>query len=108
MNQVMERGNEVHSIRKSTIEYENIVAGCCNTMVVKGLGMNIGDQIRFVEINTAGRKTGREVFCNIERIYDNERARRQLVKYRKEKESNVYSEKQAGSIKRKKIKRIES
>lgn len=102
---IRRRGNEMYIIRKHKVEYEDIIAGRLNTFMVKGRCMQVGECIRFVEIDTAGNRTGREAFCDIEYIFERKESRKQLIKYRKRNElRELFSKAKAREAKRKNAK----
>ena len=95
----------MYIIRKHKTDYEDIIAGRLNTMMVKGRCMEVGECIRFVEINAAGERTGREAFCDIEHIFERKDSKKQLIKYRKRNElRDVFSKAKAREARRKKAK----
>ena len=102
---IRRRGNEMYIIRKHKVEYEDIIAGRLNTFMVKGRCMQVGECIRFVEIDVAGNRTGREAFCDIEHIFERKDSKKQLTKYRKRNElRELFSKAKAREAKRKKAK----
>jgi hypothetical protein len=72
-----------------------------NTLLVNGECFQQGELIRFIEFDYKKRRTGRECFCRVEHIYGN-----RLIKYRKVRTIDVYTQKQTNSVKRKKAKSI--
>ena len=95
----------MYIIRKHKTDYEDIIAGRLNTMMVKGRCMEVGECIRFVEINAAGERTGREAFCDIEHIFVRKDSKKQLIKYRKRNElRDVFSKAKAREARREKAK----
>lgn len=102
---IRRRGNEMYIIRKHKTDYEDIIAGRLNTLMIKGRCMQVGECIRFVEIDTAGNRTGREAFCDIEHIFERKDSKKQLIKYRKRNElRDVFSKAKAREARRKKAK----
>lgn len=102
---IRKRGNEMYIIRKHKVEYEDIIAGRLNTIMIKGRCMQVGECIRFVEIDTAGNRTGREAFCDIEHIFERKDSKKQLIKYRKRNElRELFSKAKAREARRKKAK----
>lgn len=102
---IRRRGNEMYIIRKYRIDYEDIIAGRLNTFMARGRCMQVGECIRFVEIDAEGNRTGREAFCNIEHIFSRKDSSKQLIKYRKRNElRELFSKAKAREAKRKKAK----
>lgn len=102
---IRRRGNEMYIIRKHKTDHEDIIAGRLNTMMVKGRCMEIGECIRFVEIDAVGNRTGREAFCDIEYIFEREDSKKKLIKYRKRNElRELFSKAKAREARRKKAK----
>lgn len=106
MNPIRKRSNETYIIRQLHEKYEEIRTGCCNSLFVQGEGVHVGERIRFVEIDTAGRRTGRETFAEIEHIYGEGRHGKRLIKYRKASElRDVFRKEKTRASQREKAKR---
>lgn len=106
MNPIRKRSNEMYIIRRTYDKYEEIRTDRCSTLWVHGKVMERGERIRFVEINANGRRTGREIFAEIEHVYGDGRHGKRLIKYRKVSElRHVFSKVKAREAKRKKVER---
>lgn len=102
---IRKRGNEMYIIRKHKVEYEDIIAGRLNTFMVKGRCMQVGECIRFVEVDAAGERTGREAFCDIEYVFERKDSQKKLIKYRKRNElRELFSKAKAREARREKAK----
>ena len=102
---IRRRGNEMYIIRKHKTDYEDIITGRTNTFMIKGRCMQVGECIRFVEIDAAGERTGREAFCDIEHIFERKDSKKQLIKYRKRNElRELFSKAKAREARREKAK----
>lgn len=90
------RKDEMYLVRKERREFEDILTGRENTMLINGECFLPDELIRFIEW-IGHKRTGRECFCRVEHIFG-----KRLVKYRKVRMIDVHTKKQAYKTKRKK------
>jgi hypothetical protein len=84
----IKRKDEQYQVRKSQLNFQGILEGRENTLLVNGECFRTDEIIRFIELDHKRKRTGRECFCRVEHVYGD-----RLIKYRRVKAVDVYAQK---------------
>lgn len=71
---------EEYVIKKSPIDYQDIVDGRQNTMSINKGMFQPGEHIRFIEVRREKKKTGRECWAEVERLFNGTLLKFRVVK----------------------------